>query len=83
MEQLMITLAAMLPAEKIAEDIKDAAQDFLLFPEEEKLKRLVFECHMLLLHARTGGTIEGANKAIKDLESMEAKLKLFEDTAAN
>lgn len=84
MEHLMITLSAMLPTEKIAEDIRDAAQDFLLFPDDEmKLSRLMFECHLLLLNRKTGGTIEGANNTIKEMESMEAKLKLFEDTSIN
>ena len=80
----MIMFSVAVPTEDIVREIRDAAQDVLLFPDdEEKMKMLMFHCHMFAMNRRAGGTIEGAQKVIQEFESMEAKLKLFEDTSIN
>ena len=71
-------IAAMTPEEHILESIKDAVQELILFPEDED-KRDTLETHimMFLLKKKTGGTIEGAQKFIKEMEAQEKKLSVF------
>lgn len=73
-----VLIAAMTPEEHILESIKDAVQEVILFPEDED-KRDTLETHimMFLLKKKTGGTIEGAQKLIKEMEAQEKKLSVF------
>lgn len=73
-----VLIAAMTPEEHILESIKDAVQELILFPEDED-KRDTLETHimMFLLKKKTGGTIEGAQKLIKEMEAQEKKLSVF------
>lgn len=73
-----VLIAAMTPEEHILQQIKDAVQELILFPEDED-KRDTLEMHMMmfLLKKKTGGTIEGAQKLIKEMEMQEKKLSIF------
>lgn len=73
-----VIIAAMTPEEHILESIKDAVQELILFPEDED-KRDTLETHimMFLLKKKTGGTLEGAQKLIKEMEAQEKKLSVF------
>lgn len=83
MKELMIMTAALTPATVIAEELKNALQDFLLFPEDEEKKGLVLmHCNMFLLNSASGGTAEGGKQLINELSSNENKLKLFEASAS-
>ena len=84
MDAFMIMFSAAVPVEDIVREIRDAAQDVVLFPDdEEKMRLLMIHCTMFAMNRRTQGNVEKAVSLIKDLESMEAKLRLFEDSAAN
>lgn len=74
-----VLIAAMTPEEHILESIKDAVQEVILFPEDED-KRDTLEMHMMmfLLKKKTGGTLEGAQKLIKEMEAQEKKLSVFQ-----
>ena len=83
-EQFMIMIAAMTPVEKIVEEIRNSAQEVLLFPDDkEKMQELEMHCMLFAINRKAEGTLEGAEATIKQFESHRAKLKLFEDTAAN
>lgn len=73
-----VIIAAMTPEEHILESIKDAVQELILFPEDED-KRDTLETHimMFLLKKKTGGTLEGAQKLIEEMEAQEKKLSVF------
>lgn len=83
MKELMIITAALTPATVIAEELKNALQDFMLFPEDkEKRTNVIFHCHMFLINTSSGGTMEGAKQLMDELSSQEDKLKLFETSAS-
>lgn len=73
-----VIIAAMTPEEHILESIKDAVQEAILFPEDQD-KKDTLEMHMMmfLLKKKTGGTLEGAQKLIKEMEAQEKKLSVF------
>lgn len=79
MHELMFAVAAMLPKEKILEDLKDALQDYMLFPDDkEKESTLQMNMALLTIHLRTKGSINEAMSLAKDMENKEKKLSLFE-----
>lgn len=79
MHELMFAIAAMLPKEKILEDLKDALQDYMLFPDDkEKESTLQMNMALLTIHLRTKGSINEAMSLAKDMENKEKKLSLFE-----
>jgi hypothetical protein len=79
MHELMFALAAMLPKEKILEDLKDALQDYMLFPDDkEKESNLQMNMALVTIHLRTKGSINEAMSLAKDMEDKEKKLSLFE-----
>jgi len=83
MKELMVMMAAMMPATDIAEELKNALQDFLLFPEDEEKKSLVLmHCNMFLLNHLSGGNVNGAKKVLDEMSSNEDKLRLFETSAS-
>ena len=79
MHELMFAIAAMLPKEKILEDLKDALQDYMLFPDDKE-KEDNLEMHMTLLsiHLKTKGSVKEAMSLAKEMENKEKKLSLFE-----
>jgi len=82
--ELIIFLAAMTNVSTIAEAIKDAAQDVILFPDDqEKKETLAMHCMMFSLHMKTKGSMDGAMELSKEVETVEKRMKLFEDSAAN
>jgi hypothetical protein len=82
--ELLIFMAALTEASKIAEEIRDAAQDVLLFPDdEEKKNTLAVHCMMFSLHMKTKGSIDGAREVSKELKTVEKRMKLFEDSSTN
>lgn len=84
MDAVMILLSTAVPVEELVENIRDAAQDAVLFPDDEKkMNHLMFCCTLFAMNRRTEGKMENAVSLIKDLESREAKLRLFEDTSIN
>lgn len=83
MHELMFAMAAILPKEKILEDIRDAAQECLFYPDDKE-KEHVLRMHMTLfaIHIKSNGEIKNAMDILKDLEDKEKKLSLF-DTGEN
>lgn len=79
MKELMIVMAAMMPATDIAQELSNALQDYLLFPnDEDKKNTVLMHCNMFLLNNQTGGTAKGAKEMIDKISSAEAKMKMFE-----
>lgn len=79
MHELMFAIAAMLPKEKILEDLKDALQDYMLFPDDkEKESTLQMNMALVTIHLRTKGSVNEAMNLAKDMENKEKKLSLFE-----
>ena len=75
----MFAIAAMLPKEKILEDLKDALQDYMLFPDDkEKESTLQMNMALVTIHLRTKGSVNEAMNLAKDMENKEKKLSLFE-----
>lgn len=76
---MMVMIASTVPLERIVENIKDAATELSIFPDDEdKRNTLLAHCTMLKMHLDTKGTLEGAMNLIKDLEAREKKLSMFD-----
>lgn len=79
MHELMFALAAMLPKEKILEDLKDALQDYMLFPDDkEKENNLQMHMTLLAIHLKSDGEVKNAMNLLRDMEDKDKKLSLFE-----
>ena len=79
MEELMFTISALVPKEKILEDLKDAVQDYILFPDDkEKEDNVQMHMTLLAIHLKTNGSVKEAMSLAKDMENKEKKLSLFE-----
>lgn len=77
--QLMVMMAASADIKDIAKDIKDAAEEVMLFGnDEERVSTLRMHCTMLITHLNTKGTLEGALELIKEIDDHKKKLSLFD-----
>jgi hypothetical protein len=79
MHHLMFLMAAATDTETIASHLKEAAQDVILFPDDqEKKEHLVMHCMMFMLHHQSGGDIGKAMEMAKDVDNREKKLSMFD-----
>lgn len=79
MHELMFAIAAMLPKDKILEDIRDAAQECLIFPNnKEKEDTLQMHMTLLAIHLKSDGEVKNAMNLLRDMEDKDKKLSLFE-----
>lgn len=82
--EFMIIVASMVKVEQIVEEIKSAAEQVMMFPDDkDKMQELEAHCMMFILNRKTKGSIEGAEKTVEEFQSHKAKLKLFEDSSSN
>lgn len=83
MHELMFALAAMMPKEEILEDLKNALQDYMLFPDDkEKENNLQMHMTLLMINLKTKGSVNEAMSLAKKIEDKDKKLSLF-DTGDN
>lgn len=79
MHELMFALAAMMPKEEILEDLKDALQDYMLFPDDKKKEdNLQMHMTLLMINLKTKGSVNEAMSLVKKIEDKDKKLSLFE-----
>jgi hypothetical protein len=76
---LMFLMAAATDTSTIAIALKDAAQDVVLFPDDqEKKEHLVMHAMMFMLHHQSGGDVSKAMQMAKDVDNREKKLSMFD-----
>ena len=77
--QLMVMMAASADIKDIAKEIKEAAEEVMLFGnDEERVSTLRMHCTMFITHLNTKGTLEGALELIKEIDDHKKKLSLFD-----
>lgn len=77
--QLMVMMAASADIKDIAKEIKEAAEEVMLFGnDEERVSNLRMHCTMLITHINAKGTLEGALELIKEIDDHKKKLSLFD-----
>lgn len=77
MIELMMAMAAMMPVEKIVEEIKDHATNYTLTGDEKELQHLEAMCMMLLSKKQTGDSLEKAMEASENFEKMKREREIF------
>lgn len=79
MEDLMFTIAALVPKEDHLQDVKKAVEDCILFPDDkEKENQLAMHITMLMICIQSKGSAKKALELANSIKSKEKKLSLFE-----
>lgn len=79
MEELMFTISALVPKKKHLQDVKEAVEDCILFPDdEEKENHLAMHVTLLMICMQSKGSVKKALELANSIKSKEKKLSLFE-----
>lgn len=77
MDKLLLMLAGAMSRESIIEKLEDAIQEYKVSPSDETKNGIAAICALFLAHLKTGGTMEGAIKAMDDFDRFDEREKLF------
>lgn len=79
MHELMFAISALVPKEKHLQDVKEAVEECILFPDdEEKENNLAMHITMLMICIQSKGSAKKALDLANSIKSKEKKLSLFE-----
>lgn len=77
MKELMIMMATMMPEEKLLNDLKDAIEDYLILPTNEKRDEIAMFSTMVVIKHDTNGDAKNAVDMIKKMEKLEKQSNIF------
>lgn len=78
MKELMVMMATMMPEEKLLNDLRDAINDYLILPTNEKIDEISTFCTMVIIRHATKGDADTAMNMIRDMDKMEKSAKIFD-----
>lgn len=78
MKELMVMMATMMPEEKLLNDLRDAINDYLILPTNEKNDEIAMLCTMFTIRHATKGDANTAMDMIQDMDKMEKTVKIFD-----
>jgi hypothetical protein len=77
MDQLFLLMSASMSREDILTRLKEAIDDHILIPDEEKENEILMYAHMYIINKITDGDINKAKDMEKNYELFKEREKLF------
>jgi len=77
MKELMIMVATMMPEEQILNEMKDAIEDFLILPSNEKRDQIGMLSTLFTIRHTTKGETKNAMDMIENMDKLEQQSKIF------
>jgi hypothetical protein len=79
MTELFVLMAVHSNEEKLVKELEEAIQEWKMFKDEDRMKGIIFQAHLLMIKDITKGDMKKAMEMIKDMKSVGK----FVDTFVN
>jgi uncharacterized protein YvpB len=79
MHQLLVVIATATPTEVLVDKLEESIKEWKIFKDDNRLKNIVFNAHLIILKDITEGKMDGAMKVINDMDKLNDYRKMFEN----
>lgn len=77
MKELMIMVATMMPEEDLLNELKNAIEDYLIIPSDEKRDQIGMLSTLFTIRHSTKGEAKNAVDMIENMDKLEQQSKIF------
>lgn len=77
MIEQLIPVISILPTEMLVKKLKRSIVDWESNKSDDNFNQMVFDAHCLMLKKISDGTLQGAEKVIKDMKKIEHYRQMF------
>lgn len=79
MHQLAIIVAAVTPTEMLIDRLKESITQWEIHKDEERLKEVAFNSHLIMIKHMTGGEMKGAMEVMGDIDKLDQYRRMFDN----